>query len=102
MFSNLIKYEYFLSQSNLCNLKNLSPEELIKRGEHEEEWGGYFVVKGNERLIRMLLNTRRNYPVAVKRSSWKSRDTNFSDIGILIRCVSEDETALVRFFIGDL
>ena len=82
-------------QSELCNLKNLMPEELVSRGEHEEEWGGYLVVKGKERLIRMLLNTRRNYPVAVKRSSWKSRDTDFSDIGILMRCISEDQTTVV-------
>jgi len=26
-----------------------------------QEFGGYFIVNGNERLIRMLMMTRRNY-----------------------------------------
>lgn len=28
------------------------------------EFGGYFVINGNERLIRMLIMTKRNYPIA--------------------------------------
>lgn len=64
----------------------------MKRNEHEHDWGGYFVVKGNERLIRMLLMTRRNYPLALKRSTWKDRGKLFSDIGIMIRCVAIDQT----------
>lgn len=85
----------FCFQSVLCNLARLSPEQLIHRGEQENEWGGYFIIKGKERLIRLLLNSRRNYPIAVKRSSWKGRDIDFSDTGIMIRCVSEDQTAVV-------
>ena len=68
---------------------------MINRGEQENEWGGYFIIKGKERLMRLLLMTRRNYPIALKRSSWKSRDINFSDTGVMIRCVSEDQTAVV-------
>lgn len=74
----------------------MSPKELVKHGEHEQEWGGYFVIKGHERIIRMLLMTRRNYPVAVKRSTWKSRGNLFSEYGIMIRCVKEDQTSTVR------
>ncbi|XP_043275867.1 DNA-directed RNA polymerase I subunit RPA2 [Venturia canescens] len=80
-------------KSNRCHLNKLSPAELIKHGEHEHEWGGYFIVKGHERLIRMLLMTRRNYPIAIKRSGWKGRGINFSDLGLLIRCVRDDNTA---------
>lgn len=79
----------------MCNLNKLSQKALVKVGEHENEWGGYFVVKGQPRLVRMLLNTRRNYPIAMKRSTWKSRDVNFTDIGVYIRCVSSDETSVV-------
>lgn len=68
----------------------------MKHGEHEQEWGGYFVVSGLEKLIRMLLMTRRNYPIAIKRSGWKARGSLFSDVGISIRCVMQDETATVR------
>lgn len=83
-------------QSNRCNLAFLSPQQLIEHNEHEQEWGGYFIVKGNERLIRMLLSTRRNYPVAVKRRTWKQRAANFSEYGIMIRCVAEDQASSVN------
>lgn len=73
----------------------MSPAEQVKKGEHADEWGGYFVVKGHERLVRMLLITRRNYPVAIKRSSWRARGALFSDVGLQIRCVKKDQTATV-------
>lgn len=73
----------------------MSPKDLVAHGEHEQEWGGYFIIKGHERLVRMLLMTRRNYPIAIKRSGWKARGALFSDIGLLIRCVKEDQTARV-------
>lgn len=84
-------------QSNKCNLNKMSPKELVEHGEHEQEWGGYFVVKGHERLIRMLIMTRRNFPIGVKRSTWKARGALFSDLGVMIRCVKEDQTSTVIF-----
>lgn len=41
----------------------------------------------------MLLMTRRNYPIYIKRSSWKDRGQGFSDIGIFLRCVATDQTS---------
>ncbi|KAG5882320.1 hypothetical protein JTB14_016636 [Gonioctena quinquepunctata] len=81
----------------------MKPNELVDHGEHEQEWGGYFVIKGNEKLVRMLLMTRRNYPIAIKRSGWKQRGALFSDAGISIRCVKEDQTATtnVLHFVTD-
>lgn len=80
-------------KSKICSLYGLKPFELVERGEHEHEWGGQFVIKGHEKLIRMLLMTRRNYPIAIKRSTWKDRGYKFSDTGILIRSVSTDQTS---------
>lgn len=74
----------------------MNPSDLVKHGEHEQEWGGYFIIKGLERLVRMLLMTRRNYPITIKRSNWKSRGSSFSEYGVLIRCVKTDQTAGVR------
>lgn len=73
----------------------MEPKLLVEHGEHEQEWGGYFIIKGLERLIRMLLMTRRNYPIAIKRSGWKTRGIQFSDLGILLRTVRDDNTATV-------
>lgn len=80
-------------KSSACNLHGLSPKELVERGEHETEWGGTFILKGHEKLIRMLLMTRKNYPIALKRGVWKDRGQNFSDIGITMRTVMSDQTS---------
>ncbi|XP_013141765.1 PREDICTED: DNA-directed RNA polymerase I subunit RPA2 [Papilio polytes] len=80
-------------KSKICYLSDMSPEELVQHNEHADEWGGYFVIKGHERLARMLLVTRRNYPVAIKRSGWRMRGNLFSDYGVLVRCVTADQTS---------
>lgn len=82
-------------QSDLCHLAKFSPKQLVKHGEHDQEWGGYFIIKGHEKLVRMLLMTRRNYPIAIKRSGWKQRGALFSEYGISIRCIKNDQTATV-------
>lgn len=76
-------------------MKNLEPAQLIQHNEHEDEWGGYFILSGHERLIRMLLITRRNYPIAVSRKSWRGRGRMFSEKGIFLRSVADDETSVV-------
>lgn len=73
----------------------MTPEELVAYGEHEQEWGGYFIIRGLERLVRMLIMTRRNYPIAIKRSTWKGRGEQFSELGILLRSVREDNSTIV-------
>lgn len=86
-------------KSNCCHLNKMNPKELVSHGEHEQEWGGYFIIKGHERLIRMLLVPRRNYPMAVRRTSWKSRGLQFSDLGLTLRSVRDDNTATVKYYI---
>lgn len=82
-------------KSSACHLNDLKPFELVKHGEHENEWGGQFIIKGHEKLIRMLLMSRRNYPIAIKRSTWKDRGYRFSETGVFIRCVKTDQTSTV-------
>uniref|UniRef100_A0A182JFS2 DNA-directed RNA polymerase subunit beta n=1 Tax=Anopheles atroparvus TaxID=41427 RepID=A0A182JFS2_ANOAO len=78
-------------KSNACNLSGMSPAELVERGEHEDEWGGHFIVRGNEKLVRMLIMTRRNYPIVMTRNAWKDRGREFSPTGVIIRCVRNDQ-----------
>lgn len=73
----------------------MGPEQLVENSEHEQEWGGYFIIRGHEKVMRMLLMTKRNYPIAMRRLGWKSRGALFSDMGIQIRCVKNDQTASV-------
>lgn len=37
-------------KSQKCNLHGANPEQLIAQGEELEEFGGYFVVNGNEKV----------------------------------------------------
>ena len=39
----------------------MSPKEMVRKGEEAHDLGGYFVVKGNEKLLRLLIMPRRNY-----------------------------------------
>jgi DNA-directed RNA polymerase subunit B len=38
-------------KSKFCNLENLGPDELIKKGEDPTDPGGYFIINGTEKVI---------------------------------------------------
>jgi len=79
-------------KSKNCSLANLSPKQLVDKHEESEEWGGYFIINGIEKIIRMLIMPRRNYPLAMVRNSWKTRGPLFTEFGISIRCILPDQT----------
>ena len=54
-------------RSNRCQLEGMSPAALVKAKEESDELGGYFIVNGIEKIIRLLQVNRRNYPMAIKR-----------------------------------
>ncbi len=47
--------------SNACNLAAIPRSEFTRHNEEERELGGYFIVNGKERLLRLLIMARRNY-----------------------------------------
>lgn len=75
-----------------CNLHNLTPCELIKRKEDASEMGGYFIANGIEKVIRMLIMPRRNFPMAINRPKWKTRGKGFTEFGVTMRCVRNDQS----------
>ncbi|KZF22410.1 beta and beta-prime subunits of DNA dependent RNA-polymerase [Xylona heveae TC161] len=79
--------------TNRCHLENCSPAELVQHKEESEELGGYFIVNGIEKLIRMLIVSRRNYPLAIVRPSFQNRGSTYSKYGISIRSVRPDQTS---------
>ncbi|KAE8280355.1 DNA-directed RNA polymerase I subunit RPA2 [Larimichthys crocea] len=81
-------------KSKLCNLYGMSPKELVEHHEEAEEMGGYFIVNGNEKVIRMLIMPRRNYPIAMSRPKWKSRGQGYTQYGISMRCVKDEHSAI--------
>ncbi|KAK3337240.1 hypothetical protein B0T19DRAFT_379411 [Cercophora scortea] len=80
-------------KSNKCHLENNSPAQLVERKEESEELGGYFIVNGIEKIIRLLLVNRRNFPLAIIRPSFQNRGPAYTPYGIIVRSVRPDETS---------
>ncbi|CAL1577099.1 unnamed protein product [Knipowitschia caucasica] len=81
-------------KSQMCNLHGLTPKQLVEHHEEAEEMGGYFIVNGIEKVIRMLIMPRRNYPIAMVRPKWKSRGQGYTQYGISLRCVRDEHSAI--------
>jgi DNA-directed RNA polymerase I subunit RPA2 len=71
----------------------MSPDQLVKAKEESEELGGYFIVNGIEKIIRMLLVNRRNFPMAIERGAFMKRGAGYTKFGIVMRCVRPDQTS---------
>jgi DNA-directed RNA polymerase I subunit RPA2 len=69
-------------RSKFCHLNGLNEEELVRKREDMAEFGGYFIINGNERLIRMLIMTKRNYPVAFYRPTFVNRGRLFTPYAV--------------------
>jgi DNA-directed RNA polymerase I subunit RPA2 len=83
-------------QSIRCNLKSLSSAELVRRHEEPEEFGGYFIVNGNERIIRYLILPRRNHVISLIRPSFSNRGPSYSQYAVQIRCVRPDQSSVTN------
>ncbi len=68
-----------LVRSNRCNLRGMSSRELVAHHEEANEFGGYFLVNGNERLIRYLIVAKANSPQAIERPSFEKRGPSYSN-----------------------
>ncbi|KAI5477061.1 DNA-directed RNA polymerase I subunit RPA2 [Pseudohyphozyma bogoriensis] len=80
-------------KSARCNLRGLAPAELVKHHEEAEEMGGYFIINGNERLIRFLIVPRRNHVTSIIRPSFTNRGAAYTQYGVAIRSVRPDQTS---------
>ncbi|KAL3998757.1 RNA polymerase Rpb2 domain 6 family protein [Acanthocheilonema viteae] len=80
-------------KSNRCHLRWLTREQLIAHGEEGTEKGGYFICKGNEKVIRLLVANRRNYPIGIVRRSFREKGSLFTQYGMMIRCVRGNYSA---------
>lgn len=81
-----------MTMSSRCHLEHLSRDELVRRQEEANELGGYFILNGIERLIRMIIMPRRNVVTAIIRPSMTSRGPDYTPYATLMRCVREDQT----------
>lgn len=83
-------------KSKACYLRDLTPAELINRKEEGTEFGGTFICNGIERIIRMLIQTRRHYIMALRRGAYRKRGPSFTEVATLIRCVRPDESSMTN------
>ncbi|EGD78089.1 RNA polymerase [Salpingoeca rosetta] len=79
--------------SDKCILSKLTTAQKIAKQEEAREFGGYFIINGNEKVIRMLMMARRNHPMALIRPSFMNRGFKYTEYGVQIRCVRPDETS---------
>ena len=63
----------------------LCRRQLVAHKEESTEMGGYFICNGIERIIRMLIVQRRHYIMALKRSAYRKRGNNYTDMAVLMR-----------------
>ena len=92
-FVDKLGYIPIMVQSDFCNLKGKNLNELIKLKEDIHDFGGYFIINGLEKLIRMITITRRNYPIAYVRPSAVKKKLGCSEFVCEMKCVREDLTS---------
>ncbi|PWZ03132.1 putative RPA135-DNA-directed RNA polymerase I, 135 kd subunit [Testicularia cyperi] len=80
-----------MSKSNRCNLRGLSSRALIDRHEEANEFGGYFIINGNERLIRYLIVAKANHVTSIERPSFEKRGPSYSNKAVVIRSLHRDD-----------
>lgn len=69
----------------LMQYSGMSPTEMVKAGEDLDELGGCFIINGNERVLRFVIQQKTNYPIALKRESFRNREVFATDLAILLR-----------------
>eukprot|EP00052_Salpingoeca_macrocollata_P006824 m.56116 g.56116 ORF g.56116 m.56116 type:complete len:1133 (+) comp15675_c0_seq1:93-3491(+) len=92
-FERMVGQVPIMVKSDRCYLKDMVPAELVRHHEEVEEMGGYFIINGNERIIRTLLMPRRNHITGLVRPSFRKRGSGYTQYGCQMRCVRRDETA---------
>ena len=55
--------------SKHCHLRNMTRAQLVEAKEEANEFGGVFICNGLERMIRMLIQQRRHFVMALRRGA---------------------------------
>ena len=73
-----------------CHLSDMTTAESIAAGEDIHELGGTFIVNGLEKLIRLMIVPKRNYPLGMTRGAFVGRGPLFTPLAVQSRCVRKD------------
>ncbi|KJH48262.1 DNA-directed RNA polymerase, beta subunit [Dictyocaulus viviparus] len=95
IFETVIGRVPIMLRSILCHLSKMNRKELTKAGEEWQEKGGYFICQGSEKVIRLLVSNRRNFPIALCRNTFREKGSLFTEYGVMMRCVKDNHTAVM-------
>ena len=85
-------------RSNACMLDNRTPGELANVFYEEgREPGGYFIMSGNERVLRMVLVARGNHPITIERASFSNKGPSFTSKCVYVRSVKRSGVAVPNY-----
>jgi DNA-directed RNA polymerase I subunit RPA2 len=68
-------------------MQSFTQRDLLNKGEETVDYGGYFIVNGIERLIRLLIVPKRHYVTCLIRPSYQNRGAEYSKFATSMRCV---------------
>lgn len=76
--------------SKRCNLANKAPADMVKAREEQYELGGFFVINGAEKLLRMIIVPRANAVISVQRDANLKRGPLYTKDSVSMRCMRID------------
>ncbi|XP_075644883.1 DNA-directed RNA polymerase I subunit 2 [Castanea sativa] len=81
-------------KSKYCHLRGADPQKLVSCREEPSEMGGYFILNGLERVVRLLILPKRNYPMSMVRNSFSDRREGYTDKAVVIRCERKNQSSV--------
>ena len=85
-------------RSSACMLADKTSGELSQTfAEESREPGGYFIMRGNERVLRMVLVARGNHPITIERASFANKGPSFTSKCVFVRSVKRSGIACPNY-----
>lgn len=72
----------------------MTPKQLISMGEEQHEMGGYFIISGNERVLRLVVQPRRNTALVYESSAYARSGPLYTRFVVKMRSVRPDNTGI--------
>ncbi|ESS69250.1 putative RNA polymerase I second largest subunit [Trypanosoma cruzi] len=82
-----------------CSLRGVDTRnDHFRAFEEQKEVGGYFIMRGGERILRSLLMQRCNVPLNIFRERFSSQGPFFSPKAVVIRCKRPSGLTIQNYF----
>ncbi|KEG14192.1 putative DNA-directed RNA polymerase III subunit [Trypanosoma grayi] len=86
-------------QGARCALRGVDArQDHFRALEEQKEVGGYFIMRGGERILRALLMQRCNVPINIYRERFATQGPFFSPKAVVIRCKRPSGLTIQNYF----